>query len=291
MPDDMTLPQDPTGDPIAPSDGRPSVTVVVPTKNAARTVAACLSSIRAQTYPCRSVVVDNASSDATVEIATELADVVLHAGPERSAQRNHGARSHPADIVGFIDADMVLEPTVVAEAVDAIGAGAGSVIVPERTVGTGFWVEVRAFERSFYDGSDAVEAARFFRWDVFDQAGGFDEDLTGPEDWDLSIAARQLGPVARTTAVILHDEGTIGYLDACRKKAYYAEGVRRYVAKRGMEALRHATQRPWLRQPHRLLNRRGVGLIALKAGEAVAVGSALISSRARARSRGHSGRA
>ena len=253
----------------------PSVTVVVPTKNAARTLAACLASLRSQTYPCRTVVVDNGSTDATVVIAEAGADAVLHAGPERSAQRNNGARAYPADVVGFIDADMVLAPTVAAEAVAAIGEGAGSVIVPERTVGSGFWVEVRAFERSFYDGSDAIEAARFFAWDVFDQAGGFDEQLTGAEDRDLSESARQLAPVARIAAVIEHDEGTIGYLDACRKKAYYAEGMRRYVTKRGLWALRQASRRPWLRHPRTLLTRHGLGLVALKAGEAVAVALAL----------------
>jgi len=91
----------------------PEVTVVVPTRNAARTLAACLESLRAQTAPCRTVVVDNGSTDGTVTIAEQGADVVLHAGPERSAQRNYGARTYPAAIVGFIDADMVLAPTVV----------------------------------------------------------------------------------------------------------------------------------------------------------------------------------
>lgn len=265
----------------APDSPSPDVTVVVPTRNAARTLAACLESLRAQTYPCRTVVVDNGSTDATVAVAEQGADVVLHAGPERSAQRNHGARSHPASIAGFIDADMVLAPTVVEEAVNAIGHGAGSVIVPERTVGSGFWVEVRAFERSFYNGSDAIEAARFFRWDVFERAGGFDEQLTGPEDWDLGESARRLAPVARTTAVIEHDEGTITYLGACRKKAYYAEGMRRYVAKRGWWALGQASRRPWLHHPRQLLTRPGVGLVALKLGEATAVCWALADAQAR----------
>ncbi len=260
------------GSPAGPS---PTVSVVVPTRDAGRTLAACLASLRAQGYPCRVVVVDNASTDATRTLAKDGADVFLEAGPERSAQRNYGARSCPADIVGFIDADMVLEPTVVEEAVAAIGGGAGSVIVPERTIGSGFWVQVRAFERSFYQGSDSIEAARFFRWDVFERAGGFDENLTGAEDWDLAESARLLAPVARTAAFIDHDEGSIGYLEACRKKAYYTEGLRRYVAKRGLSALRQASGRPWLRQPGKLLNLEGAGLLALKAGEATAMTAAL----------------
>ena len=266
----------PPGDRDTTAEATPSVTVVVATKNAGRTIEACLRSIRSQSFPCQLVVVDNSSSDATPEIARRLADAVITRGPERSAQRNSGARSFPADIVGFIDADMVLEPTVVEEAVAAISTGAAGAVVPERTVGSGFWVEVRAYERSFYAGCDSVEAARFFRWDVFERTGGFDENLTGPEDWDLSEAAAKLGTLARTTACILHDEGTLSYLDACRKKAYYAEGLRRYVAKRGLAAARHATDRPWLRQPRALLNRHGGGMLALKAGESVAVAAALM---------------
>ena len=257
------------GRPSGPDSSTADVTVVVPTRNAARTLAACLKSLRAQTYPCRIVVVDNGSTDGTSEIAERWADIVLEAGPERSAQRNFGARTDPADFLGFIDADMVLEPSVVQEAVAVLRDGAGSVIVPELTVGTGFWVEVRAFERSFYSGSDAIEAPRFFRREVFQRAGGFDEQLTGPEDWDLGQTVRRLAPVARTTATIAHDEGSLSYLAACRKKAHYAIGMRRYLAKRGARAFLDASRRPWLSRPWTLASRLGLGLLALKAGEAV----------------------
>jgi len=246
------------------------VTVVVPTKNAARTLGACLASLRTQTHPCTVVVVDNFSTDDTPAIAAQWADAVITAGPERSAQRNAGARAYPAPVLGFIDADMRVGPRVVAEAVEALRHGAGSVIVPERTIGEGYWTAVRAYERSFYSGSDAIEAARFFRADVFDAAGGFDERLTGPEDWDLSLSARALAPVARVDSTIEHDEGRVRYLDACRKKAYYAPGIRRYVAKRGRSAVVQAARRPWMRLDA-LTNPLGAGVVALKIGELAAM--------------------
>lgn len=254
----------------------PTVTVVVPTKNAARTLGRCLDSLRQQTYPCTTVVVDNNSSDDTIHIAHLGADILLFAGPERSAQRNVGARACPADVVGFIDSDMIVEPSVVAEAVAAITQGAASVVVPERTIGSGFWVTVRAFERSFYEGSEMIEAARFFSWQVFTQVGGFDESLTGPEDWDLAAASRLLGPSARTLAAIEHDEGTLSYLHACRKKGYYGPGLASYVSKHGPSALHQIVSRPWMTQPLKLLSARGLGMIALKLGEATAVAFSLI---------------
>jgi hypothetical protein len=37
----------------------------------------------------------------------------------------------------------------------------GGVIIPEKTVGSGFWIQVRDFERSFYFGTK-IESARLF---------------------------------------------------------------------------------------------------------------------------------
>ena len=69
----------------------PLVSVVVPTRNAGRTVETCLRSIRAQTWPALElIVVDNGSTDATWAVARRHADLALRGGPERSAQRNQG---------------------------------------------------------------------------------------------------------------------------------------------------------------------------------------------------------
>lgn len=251
------------------------VDVVVPTRNSVRTIRACLDSLRTQEVPCRVIVVDNHSEDSTREVAGALADVVLVTGPERSAQRNAGARAGTAPVVGFIDSDMILAPGVLSEALHQIQNGASGVIVPEHSVGQGYWSAVRRLERSFYIGVEGVEAARFFRRDVFETVGGFDESLRpGTEDWDLSIAVGERGRLARTDAVIEHDEGRIGYRDACRKKGYYALSLRDFRAKHGSAALKTALDRPYFHRPWKLLRPNpilGGGVLALKAGEATAV--------------------
>src|SRR5689334_15752829 len=89
-------------DPGGAMDDRPLVTFVVPTKNAARTLAACLASVRAQEYDrVELVVVDNHSTDDTADIAHRYADRVDTLGPERSAQRNHGWRVANGEHVAF----------------------------------------------------------------------------------------------------------------------------------------------------------------------------------------------
>ncbi len=256
----------------------PSTAVIVPTLNAQRTIVPCLAALRAQTHPCSVIVVDNHSSDGTQRLAAPLANRVLVMGPERSAQRNAGAAVVAVDVLGFIDADMLAGPGVVEQAARAIASGAVAVIVPERTIGSGFWAAVRAFERSFYKGSDSVEAARFFRRDVFENVGGFDPNLDAGEDWDLTIRVRSSGWVARITPTIDHDEGCLTYLAECRKKAGYAAGMWSFARKHGWGGVRQTIDRPYLRRPWRLLYPHpvlGLGVVALKAGESVAVAATL----------------
>jgi len=248
--------------------------VVVPTRLSAATLAACILSINSQSYSCDCVVVDNYSTDGTFEIARGLATHAVQIGPERSAQRNFGAQELPSEIVGFIDSDMQLGPGVLEQVVAAIREGGDAVIVPERSVGTTFWARVKAFEKSFYAGADNVEAARFFTTRCFQQLGGFDDTLHAGEDWDLTIRARRAGyAVVRITASIIHDEGALGYLQSCRKKAAYARGLRAFARKHGASSLGQAMRRPYLERPWLLLSqpRLGLGLILLKSGELSAV--------------------
>ena len=214
------------------------VTVVVPTKNSERTIRACLESIKSQSLTCTLVVVDNFSSDSTFAIAQSLADIAVQRGPERSAQRNYGASLTSDPIVGFIDSDMILTSDVVRESVDSMLLGAATVIVPEETIGEGYWAQVSAYERTFYDGDDAIEAPRFFTREVLDLVGGWDETMTGAEDWDLAIRTESYGSRLRISSKIIHDEGSVKYFDICLKKKYYASGVLIFLQKHRHTALK-----------------------------------------------------
>src|ERR1022692_3412515 len=80
---------------------RASVTVVVPTKNGARTLRACLESIVRQSMRCGLVVVECDSVDNSKVIASGFADRVLNAAPSPSLQRNIGVPALPADVRAF----------------------------------------------------------------------------------------------------------------------------------------------------------------------------------------------
>lgn len=240
------------------------VSCIVPTRNSADTLAACLQSLRAQTHPdVETIVVDNRSSDATPQIGRELADVFLEAGPERSAQRNAGARAATGDHLFFIDSDMSLEPEVVAQAVAQVEGGANGVVVPEISFGDGFWSRVKALERSCYLGDETIEASRYLPRSVFDAIGGYDEDIVaGPEDWDLHERIRALGgPMGRTEAFIHHDEGHLRLTETMATKFYYGRATAAYLRKHPARARAQLTvARPaFLRHWRRLARRPGLG--------------------------------
>ena len=209
----------------------PSVSFVVPTKNSSRTLRACLNSLRHQLdVVSEIIVVDNASDDGTQAIAQCFADRVLSGGPERSAQRNIGAALADHDVLAFIDSDMVLEPLVGSQAVRQISAGMGRVFVPEVSFGEGYLAHVRSWDRSICSGDPRVEAARFVDRAAFFSVGGFNHELTGPEDWALDDALSLAGVTAgRTTARIWHDEGRINLRNLFHKKRYYSKDLRTYL--------------------------------------------------------------
>jgi glycosyltransferase involved in cell wall biosynthesis len=214
------------------------VSIVVPTKNSENTINSCLKSIKEQTYPdIEIIIVDNHSSDKTREIAQKYGKVLLK-GPERSTQRNFGAQFARGNYVFFIDSDMELTPKVVDDCVKAAVCNhANAVVVPEVSIGEGFWTKCKALERSCYIGDDTIEAARFFEKDVFFGVGRFDEEITGQEDWDLQVRIAKVGfRIARINSFIRHNEGRLSLQKTMMKKRNYGKTLKIYTKKHPKEA-------------------------------------------------------
>lgn len=216
----------------------PLISVIITTKNEEKNIANCLESIKNQTYPqdkIEIIVVDNDSSDKTKEIAFRYTEKVYNIGPERSAQRNFGARQANGKYVLYLDADMTLSQNLIDECVKKCEKfDYVALYIPERIIGKGFWIKVRDFERSFYNAT-AIDCVRFVRRDKFLEVGGFDEDLTGPEDWDFDRRIREIGKVDIINFPIYHNESNIALKNYLEKKRYYSRSFNKYIQKWGKD--------------------------------------------------------
>ena len=99
-----------------------------------------------------------------------------------------------------------------------------TIIIPERSIGSGFWVRVRDFERRLYEGSK-VESPRFFVKNFVTQVGGFDEEVVAYEESTLPQKLEDIGMDvnARITSLILHDEEGFDLRKWLNKKRYGGE--------------------------------------------------------------------
>jgi len=213
----------------------PVVSVIVTTKNEEKNIGACLENLVQQSMPpLEMIVVDNFSEDKTTEIAQEYGAKVFQLGPERSAQRNYGVEKAQGKYILYLDSDMRLSPKVIEECVNLSEADdeVSGIYIPEIIVGKGFWIKVRRFERSFYDGT-VIDAVRFVPKTAFQQVEGFDLLFTGPEDWDFDKKIRGLGKTIVAEANLEHDEGNFDFQHYLGKKNYYSKGFDLYTEKWG----------------------------------------------------------
>lgn len=212
----------------------PLVSILVHTRNSERTILEHLESISNQSYEnIEIIVVDNNSTDNTVKIAKEFTKKIFNFGPERSAQRNFAAKKASGDFYLVPDSDMILDKEVVRECVTKINEenGIKAIIICEKTKGIGFWAKCKALERECYVGDNTIEAARFFEKNVFWEMNGYDEEITGPEDWDLPQRIKIKYRIGRIKSQIIHDEGKVTLSSLMKKKFYYAQKISVYLKK------------------------------------------------------------
>jgi len=214
--------------------GRPLVSIVIPTYNSSSTLETCLKSVRLQTYPnIEIIVVNNYSTDESVDVAKKYGSMAFQVKALRSMARNYGVAKARGVFVIFVDADMELTPKVVEECVqEALSEDADAVMIPEIRVGEGFWAQCRAIERLTYIGDPLIESARFFRKEVFEKVGGYDEELEAGEDWDLHARVEDAGYKIRSiSAFVRHHEGQLTLRGILRKRYYYGQTLMKYIVK------------------------------------------------------------
>ena len=90
-----------------------SISVLIPAYNRAGVIGEALSSVRSQTRaPAETIVVDDASTDGTAELAEQNGARVIRLKKNRgaAAARNEGIRAANGDAIALLDSDDFWEP-------------------------------------------------------------------------------------------------------------------------------------------------------------------------------------
>ena len=69
------------------------------------------------------------------------------------------------------------------------------------------------------------------RRDKFLEIDGFDESLTGPEDWDFDRRVKGIGKTSTINSPVYHNEKEFKLRKYLNKKSYYAQSFDRYIQK------------------------------------------------------------
>lgn len=198
------------------SRDQPLISIIIPTRNACDVLQYCLESIQSQTNSnLEIIVVDNYSSDGTLNMARKYCAKIITAGPPplhnnfftAPIQRRIGAEHASGDYLFFVDSDMIMDNGLVEELRNSI-KDADAVVVPEISFGKGFWARCKVLERSCYLGDEIIEAPRFIKRVTYEKVGGWRDEVGGFDDWDLNQRLRSYGfKVIRSRHRIFHNEG------------------------------------------------------------------------------------
>jgi glycosyltransferase involved in cell wall biosynthesis len=162
-----------------------------------QTLSALNDAAQALREPFEVVVVDDASTDRTAEVARGYGARVVPVNHRQiAATRNAGAKAASGEVLAFVDADTVITPAVVAAAVKALRAGAvggGSAFrFDGRLPLYGRILEAVAVPLYRVMGL-ASGCFLFCTRAAFLATGGFDEALFGAEEAAMSRALHRYG--------------------------------------------------------------------------------------------------
>lgn len=184
---------------------RPLVSVVIPALNAAPTLPACFDGLDQSDYPSLEIIlVSDASTDHTVEIAAARGARTIQNSRRRGAaySRNVGALSGSGEIIYFVDADVVLTPTAISQAVACLRSGEADAVFGSYTAETripDFYSKFKNYQHHYHHQNGPDYVATFWSGSgaitrkAFEALDGFDVALQACEDIEFGNALAERG--------------------------------------------------------------------------------------------------
>ena len=197
-----------------------TISVIIPSINAAKWLPSAVASVRAQTRPADEIVIiDDGSTDGTEAICHEFGPNIRYVRRENgglAAARNTGVKNTAGEWLLFLDADDILLPDALASlASTAAASDAGVVygfVLQRQTHST----EAKLHGRPYAVGETPAPAKAHFWWtpiptagcalisrSLNERVGGFDENFRQVEDAEYWLRCGVTAPFAHCDTVVL----------------------------------------------------------------------------------------
>ena len=176
----------------------PLVSVIIPVYNMEKYLAETIDSVLESTYPeVEIILVDDGSSDNSVEIAQKYADnnsrikCFTQQNAGAAAARNHAIRKAAGAYILPVDADDKIAADYIEKAVEVLihnpavkVVGSNAVFFGEKE---GVWI-LPEFDLKLLARKNLINNCSMYRKNDWEKAGGYCEQLRGREDWDFWIS-------------------------------------------------------------------------------------------------------
>ncbi len=215
----------------------PGVSLVIPGRDCAATVDACLSALTpllSGPHLREIIFVDDGSTDGSGDLARAHGVTVLRGlGKGAGHARNLGWRHASEPVIWFVDSDCVAEPDALAllmphldrPGFGAVGGSYGN-MRPDRLLSCLIHEEI--IERHLHMGDEVDFLATFnvlYRREALEQVGGFDARFVKAQDAELAFRVRAAGHrlafEPRSRVRHFHLDALWPYLRVQRKQGYW----------------------------------------------------------------------
>ena len=166
------------------------VSVIITNYNYLDYVGKAIESVKAQTYPCEIIVVDDNSIDGSWDYiqTLDVKSVKTTGFGQPALSRNYGRKYATGDVIVFLDADDEFKPQYIAEAIEQLKKGYS--LVYSDLIGTeSGYVTAAEYNYGKLIYGNQLNYCTVMLAEVFDEIGGFRDNVKGCEDWDFWIAA------------------------------------------------------------------------------------------------------
>lgn len=177
------------------------VSVVIPALNEEIIIGNCLSAIRENDQSVELIVIDNGSTDRTVEIAKKYCDKVIIKPEFSLAQmRDHGANIATGDIIVTTDADCIPPRNWISQLIQPLKdpkvVAVGGTFRPlNKNLLSSFYCWVSVLTQKIFKLFQGANMA--YKKEAFLKSKGY-ADAKRAEDWNLSWNFRQIGKLRFT---------------------------------------------------------------------------------------------